>query len=184
MLPAMDGTDVNANDTREPGTISLIGMPGAGKSTVGVVLAKLCGLRFIDSDIDIQLREGATLQEILEAHGYRYLRSVEEEVLLALPLAQTVIATGGSVVYSPRIMARLRAAGPVVYLRADLETLERRVAAAPLRGIASAAGQSFADIHAERCPLYAQYADLTIDVATASADAIAAQILRQLARRA
>jgi len=183
MLPTMDGENINAKAAPAAGTISLIGMPGAGKSTVGVVLAKLCGLRFVDSDIDIQLREGATLQEILEAHGYRYLRSVEEEVLLALPLEQAVIATGGSVVYSPRIMARLRAAGPVVYLRADLKTLERRVAAAPLRGIASAAGQSFADVHAERCPLYEQYANLTIDVTTASADAVAAQILAQLGRR-
>lgn len=171
---------MNGSDTRTPGTISLIGMPGAGKSTVGVILAKLCGLRFVDSDIDIQLREGATLQEILEVHGHRYLRAVEEEVLLALPLERAVIATGGSVVYSPRIMARLRAAGPVVYLRVELPTLERRVAAAPLRGIASAAGLSFADIHAERCPLYERYADLTVDATAASADAIAAQILHRL----
>ena len=95
-----------------PDTISLIGMPGAGKSTVGVILAKLAGLRFADTDLEIQLRAGATLQEILERDGHLHLRALEEQVLLALPLDGAIISTGGSVVYSEAIMRRLREAGP------------------------------------------------------------------------
>lgn len=158
-------------------TISLIGMPGAGKSTTGVLLAKLCGLRFVDTDLDIQVRARATLQEILESDGYLHLRALEQEVLLDLELGGAIIATGGSVVYSEPIMQKLKAAGPVVYLKADLLTLERRVAAAPPRGIASDADQGYAAIYAERTPLYRQYADLSIDVASTAPEAAAAAIL-------
>ncbi len=161
-------------------TVSLIGMPGAGKSTIGILLAKLCGLRFTDSDLDIQLREGATLQEILEARGHKHLRSIEEEVLLTLPLSDAVVATGGSVVYSTAAMSRLQGAGPVVHLDVDLGTLERRVATAPERGIASDPGQSFADIYRERTPLYQQYADYTVSAAANNADTVARMIFEQL----
>lgn len=161
-------------------TISLIGMPGAGKSTVGVVLAKLTGLAFRDSDLDIQQRERATLQQILEQRGHQYLRDVEERVLLDLPLADTVLSTGGSAVYSDAVMARLKQAGPVVYLQTALATLERRVAAAPDRGIASDANHSFADIYAERTPLYERYADIIVDTSAGNADQVAAQIVSQL----
>ncbi len=161
-------------------TISLIGMPGAGKSTVGVILAKLAGLRFVDSDLDIQVREDATLQEILEAKGYLRLREIEEEVLLDLPLDHALVSTGGSVVYSERIMQRLKAAGPVVYLEADLATLEQRVMAAAHRGIASDSAQSFADIYAERTPLYERYADFSVSSCRGSADDVANHILAEL----
>ena len=117
-------------------------MPGAGKSTVGVILAKLTGLPFNDTDLAIQVREHATLQEIVDRHGYETFRKIEEEVLLATDLADTVVSTGGSVIYSEAIMARLHAAGPVVYLVVDLPTLEQRIAAAPLRGIASDTGRA------------------------------------------
>ena len=165
-----------------PGTISLIGMPGAGKSTVGILLAKLGGLRFADTDLDIQVREQTTLQRILERDGYLRLRAIEEEVLLTIPLEQIVISTGGSVVYSERAMERLRAAGPAVYLETDLATLEQRVAAAPLRGIASNMAQSYAEVFAERTPLYRRFADLTICTAGKSPDALAAEILLRLGR--
>ncbi len=161
-------------------TISLIGMPGAGKSTTGVLLAKLCGLRFVDTDLDIQVRAQATLQEILERDGYLHLRALEQQVLLDLDLGGAIIATGGSVVYSEPVMQRLKAAGPVVYLAADLLTLEQRVAAAPPRGIASDTGQGYAEIFAERTPLYRHYADLTVDVTRAAAEAVAADILTGL----
>ena len=166
-----------------PDTISLIGMPGAGKSTVGILLAKLGGLRFADTDLDIQVREQATLQEILERDGHLRLRAIEEEVLLEIPLEQTVVSTGGSVVYSERAMARLRAAGPTVYLQTDLATLEQRVAAAPPRGIASSMAESYAEVFAERTPLYRRFADLTIDTAGKTPDALAAEILLQLGTR-
>ncbi len=166
---------------RLPETISLIGMPGTGKSTVGVLLAKLSGLAFCDTDLDIQVHAHATLQEILQRDGYRRLREIEEEILLQIPLEHCVISTGGSVVYSKAAMARLAAAGPVVYLETDIKTLEKRVIAAPNRGIASSAQQSFADIYAERTPLYREHADLTVDTADASAEEIASALLRQLA---
>jgi len=163
-----------------PETISLIGMPGAGKSTVGVILAKLTGLRFADTDLDIQVRENATLQDILERRNYQYLRAIEQEVLLAIALDHAVISTGGSVVYSERVMQRLRDAGPVVYLDAELAVLQQRVAAAPLRGIASDQQQTYAEVFAERTPLYRRYADISVDAGGGCADAVAASILRML----
>ncbi len=163
-----------------PGTISLIGMPGAGKSTVGVLLAKLTGLRFCDTDLEIQIREKATLQQILEQRGYRYLRSVEEQVILEVDLQHAVVSTGGSAVYSHTCMQRLHDAGPVVYLEADLNTLQQRVAAAPLRGIASDASQGFDEVYAERTPLYQRHAGVVVDATVGSADDIAATILSRL----
>lgn len=161
-------------------TISLIGMPGAGKSTVGVLLAKMAGLRFIDTDLSIQVRQEATLQEILERDGYRRLRELEEEVVLGIALDRALISTGGSVVYSARIMQRLKAAGPVVYLQVELPVLEQRVAKAPPRGIASDGAQSFAEIYAERTPLYRHFADCTIEAGDASAEEVAAAVLTTL----
>jgi shikimate kinase len=173
-----------SNSSNIPGTISLIGMPGAGKSTVGVLLAKLAGLHFRDTDLDIQIRAGDTLQEILEREGHQKLRQMEQQVLLDIPLAQSVISTGGSVVYSVAVMRRLCQAGPVVYLEAGLESLEQRIASAPLRGMASGPGLSFPDIFAERTPLYRHYADHTVSSTNCSADEVAANILALLVQRA
>lgn len=161
-------------------TISLVGMPGAGKSTVGVLLAKLVGLRFVDTDLDIQVQEKATLQEILEKHGYRYLRQAEEEVLLNIALDNALISTGGSVVYSAASMARLKSLGPVVYLQTDLATLEERIAAAPPRGIASDVDQSFAQLYAERIPLYEQYADYIVTTGRNTPEQVASDALQLL----
>jgi shikimate kinase len=166
-----------------PSTISLIGMPGVGKSTVGVVLAKRTGLSFTDTDVDIQVREDRTLQEIMEAEGRPGFLAIEEAVLLEVPLDHAVVSTGGSVIFSDRIMQRLKAAGPVVYLEADLDTLEHRVAANPLRGIASDSNQTYADVLAERAPLYRQYADITVDATLDSADAVAAAIMAAVLER-
>ena len=164
-------------------TVSLIGMPGVGKSTVGVLLAKHLGLGFIDTDLHIQQREGCTLQDFLDAQDYLALRRVEEEILLGLELADAVISTGGSVVYSEGAMARLAATGPVVYLCADLPTLTSRVAAAPLRGIASDPRHSFAEVFAERTPLYAQHADITVDTAGATPAQVAEEIVQALGQQ-
>jgi len=161
-------------------TISLIGMPGAGKSTIGVVLAKLGGLRFVDTDLDIQRRARATLQQILERDGYQQLRALEEQVLLEVDLRGAVIATGGSVAYSEAAMARLGAAGPIVYLDVDLATLEKRVAAAPARGIASDSSLGFAEIFAERTTLYRRYAGVTVDAAAGTPESVALTILDRL----
>ncbi|MEM8548624.1 MAG: shikimate kinase [Pseudomonadota bacterium] len=161
-------------------TVSLIGMPGVGKSTVGVILAKMIGLEFSDTDLAIQAREGCTLQEILESEGHLRLREIEEEVLLKVPLERRVIATGGSVVYSDEAMARLATAGPIIYLRADVKTLLGRVAANPERGIASDGSQTFQDIFNERTPLYERYATSTVDAVAGTADAVATMIVQAL----
>jgi shikimate kinase len=158
---------------KEPTTISLIGMPGSGKSTVGVILAKRLGLRFVDSDLDIQRRERATLQTIVERDGYLQLRAIEERVLLDIDLGQAVVATGGSAVYSDAIMMRLQKAGPLVYLEAGIAVLQQRIAAAPPRGIASDSQQGFAEIFAERTPLYAKFASITVATDGQSAEAVA-----------
>ena len=124
------------------------------------------------------MRENATLQDILEQRDYQYLRAIEQEVLLDIALDHAVISTGGSVVYSEQVMQRLQEAGPVVYLEAELTLLQQRVAAAPLRGIASDQQQSYAEIFAERTPLYRRYADISVDAGSGGADTVAAGILR------
>ncbi|MCH1553289.1 MAG: shikimate kinase, partial [Luminiphilus sp.] len=141
----------------KPSRISLIGMPGSGKSTVGVLLAKRIGLAFVDTDILIQEQEQATLAEIIARSSPFVLREIEERVLLDMPITDSVISTGGSVVYSPAIMARLSAASTVVYLRAQLETVEYRISLAPDRGIASPGNHTLEDVYNERVPLYEQY---------------------------
>lgn len=155
-------------------------MPGVGKSSVGVLLAKLLGLGFLDTDLTIQLREGASLQDILDRRGYRYLREVEESVLLEADLRQSVVSTGGSAVYSAAAMERLCEAGAIVYLRADLQTLEQRVLAAPPRGIASSPDQTFAQIYAERTLLYQQYAQHSVDTSAGSAQEVAVAVMEAL----
>lgn len=163
-----------------PRTISLIGMPGAGKSTVGVLLAKILGLSFIDTDLVIQTRAHATLQDILETRGYRVLREKEQEVLLDIPLEDTLISTGGSAIYSEMGMQRLRSAGPLIFLDVNLDVLSRRVDNEDRRGIARTPGQDFAAIFAERQPLYQRYASLRIDASALASEACARLIAGKL----
>lgn len=138
-------------------------MPGAGKSTLGILLAKQLGAEFVDTDILIQVDQGATLQEILEATGHLSLRRIEEQILIELSASGKVIATGGSAVYSEAGMQQLKANGTVIFLDLSLSTLTARVTDLDRRGIACRPDQSFADLFAERRPLYQQYADVTID---------------------
>jgi shikimate kinase len=163
-----------------PSRISLIGMPGSGKSTVGVLLAKRIGLAFVDTDILIQEQEQATLAEIIARSSPFVLREIEQQVLLDMPITDSVISTGGSVVYSPATMARLSAESTVVYLRAQLETVEYRISLAPDRGIASPGNHTLEDVYNERVPLYEQYSDLVVDVDQDTPEAITGQIISQL----
>ena len=144
--------------------LTLIGMPGSGKSTVGVLLAKALGFQFLDVDLLIQRREGALLQEILDRRGIQAFLDAEEAAIRSLNCADTVIAPGGSAVCRPGAMAHLAALGRVVYLRVPLAELERRVGNITTRGIAMAPGQTLADVFARREPLYRKYAGLTVDV--------------------
>ena len=146
-------------------SIVLIGMPGAGKSTIGILLAKEMGLGFTDTDVAIQVREGRTLQEILDQSDYLKLRSIEEEVLLTTEIGEKVVATGGSAVYSDAGMNRLRESGTVAFLDMPLAELKHRIHNYEQRGIARRPDQSFADLFAERSVLYNKYADINISCA-------------------
>jgi shikimate kinase len=142
--------------------VVLIGMPGAGKSTVGVLLAKRLSLSFLDTDVLIQAREGRALQEIVDADGYLELRRVEERILLATDCSGHVIATGGSAVYSPAAMRHLKSAGVAVFLDAPLAELRRRLCDYETRGLAKRPDQTFEDLFADRLRLYRRYADVTV----------------------
>lgn len=146
--------------------VILIGMPGCGKSTVGVLLAKRLGYRYMDVDLLIQEAENARLFEILRDKGGDYFAALENRVGASIEASRTVIATGGSMVYGNEAMAHLRSLGKVVYLRVPLPELERRVNNFETRGILMREGQTLADIFTERTPLYERYADVTVDCNT------------------
>ena len=142
--------------------IILIGMPGCGKSTVGVLLAKLIGHDFVDTDILIQQQEGKKLYKIIEEDGLDYFKKVENELNSKLDLKNTVIATGGSVVYGREAMQHLKTLGKIVYLKVSKEELKNRIGNFSTRGIAIEKGKTFDDLYEERIPLYEQYADIVI----------------------
>lgn len=161
----------------------LIGMPGAGKSTIGILLAKRLAKSFIDTDVVIQTAEGRTLQEIVDTEGHLVLRAIEERELAQLKLRNHVIATGGSAAYSERAMTALRRDGTIIYLKVDYPTLARRVTNLGSRGIAKAATQTFADVFAERIPLYEQHADVIIDCDDLDQEQVVEAICIALSRR-
>ncbi|MGM0462025.1 MAG: shikimate kinase [Fibrobacterota bacterium] len=156
--------------------ITLIGMPGAGKSTVGIILAKSTARGFIDTDVLIQINEQKSLQDILDSQGHMALRDIEESVILRLNLADHIIATGGSAVYGDRAMMHLKKHSTVVYLHASLEEIERRIPNFKTRGIARRPGQSLEDLFTERSRLYRHYADFTVETEGKTLDAIADEI--------
>ncbi len=143
--------------------IILIGMPGAGKSTIGVLLAKALGKAFIDTDLLIQAREERLLQEIINERGINHFLEIEAEVLMSLQTTNSVIATGGSAIYSDQAMAYLKRTGIMVYLKLAYEEIEQRINNMASRGIAIAKGQSLSDLYRERIPKYEQQADLILD---------------------
>ena len=144
--------------------ITLIGMPGSGKSTVGVLLAKAMGLSFLDVDLLIQQREGQLLQEILDDHGVEHFLEAEEAAVKSIHCSRTVIAPGGSAVCREGAISHLKSLGPVVYLRVPMEELNKRIKNLSSRGVAMQPGQTLADVMAYRAPLYERYADLTVDI--------------------
>lgn len=143
--------------------IVLIGMPGAGKSTVGVVLAKHLGCRFVDSDLVIQEKYGKLLHELIEEHGVEGFWKIENEVNASLALEESVIATGGSVIYGKEAMEHLRLIGQVVYLKLPYEEVADRLGDLNARGVTLMPGQTLRDLYEERTPLYEKYAHVTID---------------------
>lgn len=165
------------------GNVVLIGMPGAGKSTVGVVLAKRLGLAFVDVDLVIQSRSGRRLQQIIDSDGLAAFRALEEATLLDLAagVTRSVIATGGSAVYSDSGMAALQRSGTLVFLDAPLALLEARISDMDRRGLVIDPGESFAELYARRLPLYRRWADLTITGAGKNVEALAGEIGSRLA---
>ena len=155
-------------------------MPGAGKSTVGVILAKLTSRDFIDTDVLIQISQCRLLQNIVDTEGYMALRRIEEDILLGLHCYNHVIATGGSAVYSQAAMEHLKSSGIIVFLDVDLSTLESRVRDFDTRGLAKRPDQSFSDLSKERIILYRKYADVTIDCANLLQEEVSAQIIKRV----
>lgn len=147
----------------EKDNIVLIGMPGAGKSTVGVVLAKKMGMRFVDSDLVIQDTYGKLLHELIEEHGVEGFWKIENDINASLEMQQSVIATGGSVIYEAEAMEHLRQIGTVVYLKLPYEEVEERLGDLNARGVTLQPGQTLADLYAERTPLYEKYAHVTVE---------------------
>ncbi len=169
--------------TQDQANIVLIGMPGSGKSTVGVILAKLTSRDFVDGDVLIQISQDRSLQDIVDTEGHMALRRIEEEVLLALHCINHVIATGGSAAYSHAAMTHLKSNGAVIFLDVDLPTLESRIHDFDTRGLAKRPDQTFTDLFEERFALYTKYADITIQCADLTQEEVCDRIIMELDRK-
>ncbi len=156
--------------------ITLIGMPGAGKSTVGIVLAKVLGYDFVDSDLLIQKSEGKLLWQIMAEVGNDGFNQIEERVNSEINVSNSVIATGGSVIYGPRAMEHLRSISTVVYLKVSCATLSHRLGDLTKRGVVFSPGQTLQDLYDERAPLYEKYAHITVNVSNKSVQQAVAAI--------
>ena len=143
--------------------ITLIGMPGCGKSTLGVILAKAINYDFLDSDHLIQKKMGIKLQEIINQYGNDRFREIEEEVNASIDVKDTVIATGGSVVYGEKAMEHLKSISTVIYLRLSVNEILKRVDNMRTRGISMKPGETLVDLYNKRVPLYEKYADVVVD---------------------
>lgn len=146
--------------------IVMIGMPGAGKSTVGVVLAKTMGMGFVDVDLVICQINGGSLQEIVDRTSHEEFLKLEGSAAKTLVCSRSIIATGGSMIYSADAMEHLKEMGVVIYLKAQLSDLEARITNMQTRGIAFKPGETLADLYAERTPLYEKWADITVEVSS------------------
>lgn len=158
----------------------LIGMPASGKSTVGVILAKVIGYDFIDSDLLIQRREGMRLADIIEKKGIDGFLAVENEVNASIEASRSVIATGGSAVYGEEAMRHFREIGAVIYLQVDYEIIQSRLRNIRRRGVVLREGQTLQELYEERCALYEKYADMIVREGNGEIEAVTARIIRTL----
>ena len=157
--------------------IILIGMPGAGKSTCGVLAAKILLKNFFDTDLLIQSMENKRLQQIINEKGVAEFKRAEEAAVLSLDIKGTVIATGGSVVYSPKAMAHLKSMGKVIYMHLSYDEMKKRIKNLFTRGIVLENGETLLDMYNERRPLYEKYADHIIDCDGNTIDDTVAEIV-------
>jgi Shikimate kinase len=157
--------------------IVLIGMPGAGKSTVGVLLAKALGMAFIDTDIMIQEKQGCLLQELINGQGVAKFLSIEEQTILQLQTENCVIATGGSVIYSSAAIKHLKESGLLLYLNLRYDEIEQRINNMSSRGIVIEKGRTLLDLYQERVVLYEKQADIIVDCSDLSIEGVVAEIL-------
>lgn len=160
--------------------IILIGMPGVGKSTSGVILAKVMGYDFLDSDLLIQKQEGKRLSQIIEEQGVEGFWEIENRVNAGIDAYHAVIATGGSAIYGEEAMEHLKSIGTVIYLHASYETLDQRLRNLQQRGVTLRKGQSLRDLYEERIPLYEKYADVTVMQDQTDIEGTVRQVLEHL----
>lgn len=160
--------------------IVLIGMPASGKSVTGVVLAKALKMKYIDADLVIQEESGKTLQEIIEEDGIEAFKVLEKKILCGINETNAVIATGGSAVYYPQAMEHLRKNGTVVYLKAELATIKKRLRNIKTRGVAMKKNQTLDELYAVRKPLYEKYADITVETGEGPMESTLKNIIDEL----
>lgn len=160
--------------------IVLIGMPGVGKSTVGVIMAKIIGYKFVDADLLIQEREGRLLKDIIAQEGIDGFIQIENDVNKSINVHKTIIATGGSVVYGQEAMEHLSAIGKVVYLKLDLHNLKKRLGDVKGRGVVLRENQTLEDLFDERTPLYEKYADIEVDEAGLTVEMTVDKLIEKL----
>lgn len=162
--------------------IILIGMPGSGKSTVGVILAKALGMKFVDTDLLIQESEGRLLQQIIDENGVERFLEIEEQELLGIKCKNTVIATGGSAVYSEKAMESLKSSGKVIFLNVGIDALIKRIKNMKTRGIVLDSGRTFNEIYEQRMPLYKKFADKIVECGGLDTEAAVEEIIKSVTK--
>ena len=160
--------------------IVFVGMPASGKSTVGVIVAKVMGMNFIDSDIVIQQRENAKLNELIEEYGIDDFLKREEQALLSINVDNTVIATGGSAIYSDAGMKHLFNNATIIYLKVSLDNLKGRLTDLKARGVVIRPGESIEQMYATRSVLYEKYADIIVEEKGTSIEDTVCLVMEQL----
>ncbi len=160
--------------------IILIGMPGAGKSTIGVLLAKSTLMDFTDTDLLIQKKYSSALCDIINEKGIDEFLKIENDVICESDFSNCVVATGGSAVYGKEAMDKLKNSGVVVYLKVDAHELEKRINNIHTRGIAMKKGTTISELYNERAPLYEEYADITVECASLTPEECVDEIIRNI----
>lgn len=167
-------------DKTDNNNIILIGMPASGKSTLGVILAKVLGYNFIDSDILIQDKQNRKLSQIIEEEGIDSFIEIENDVNASINVSKTVIATGGSAVYGDKAMQHFKKTGKIVYLHVDYDRLVKRLSDIKQRGVVIRNGQTFEQLYNERLELYKKYADITVEENCEDVETVLADLINKL----